>query len=271
MSSWSSSSRSSQRRWSSPESSVAARSARATNQSRWRAWIGLRLAARLEPLGGELADRVEQREARLAVGGLVDRTQALVGERHQAVDDVGRRARRPARRRPRRPRGRRLPAKTDSRSSSRRLPVVEQVVAPGDRAAQRLLAGGQVARPPAARTSSWCSSRARIASGDSSLIRAAASSIASGMPWSRALIAATAGAFSLVTVNAGPDGDGAVDEQADGRVLAERGGVEAARSPPGSCIRSSPVRLARVRRRRQPRDRVLLLARDVERGPAGRR
>ena len=61
------------------------------------AGIGSRRSRRgLEPLGGVLADRVEQPEARLAVGRLLDPDQALVGERHEAVEDVaadlGRRA-----------------------------------------------------------------------------------------------------------------------------------------------------------------------------------
>ena len=43
-------------------------------------------------------------------------------------------------------------------------------------------------------------------------------------------MAATAGAFSLVTRERRPDGDGPLDEQPDRRVLADRGGVEAARA-----------------------------------------
>ena len=81
--------------------------------------------------------------------------------------------------------------------------VVEQVVAPGDRATQRLLARRQVATARGQARRADARAGVRIASGDSSLTRAAASSIASGMPCSRAAIAATAGAFSLVTANVG--------------------------------------------------------------------
>ena len=88
------------------------------------------------------------------------------------------------------------------------------------------------------------------------------------MPWSRALIAATAGAFSLVTAEPRADRDGTLDEQPDRGVLAERGQVDGARS----ATEVHPLQaglLARVGRRRQARDLVLLLARDVEHGAAG--
>ena len=121
------------------------RSASATYQSRWRRPDEVGLAARLELLRGELADRVEQPEPRLAVGRLLDLDQALVDERHEAVDDVAAELR-----------GRaadglgRLEvaaAGEDGQAVEEPPPaVVEQVVAPGDRAAQRLLARRQVAR-----------------------------------------------------------------------------------------------------------------------------
>ena len=95
MSSWASSSRSSQRRWSSPESSFAARSAQADEPVAMAGEDRVPLPSRLEPLRGVLADRFEQLEAGLAVGALVDADEALVGERHQPVDDVARPAPRP--------------------------------------------------------------------------------------------------------------------------------------------------------------------------------
>ena len=101
----------------------------------------------------------------------------------------------------------------------------------GGRSSRRWRRAGSAAaragpgRPPRGRRAG-ARAGARIASGERSLIRAAASSMASGMPCSRAAIAATAGAFSLVTAKAGPDGDGPLDEQADRRVLADRGRVE---------------------------------------------
>ena len=63
--------------------------------------------------------------------------------------------------------------------------VAEQVVAPFDRRAERALALRGVARA-AVRSGSARSSRASSASGERSLVRAAASSIASGRPSSRA-------------------------------------------------------------------------------------
>ena len=73
---------------------------------------------------------------------------------------------------------------------------VEQVVAPGDRVAQRPLPLGQVARARRSAAARRCSSRASSAAGGSSRARAAASSIASGSPSSRRQISATAAAFA---------------------------------------------------------------------------
>ena len=69
---------------------------------------------------------------------------------------------------------------------------VEELVAPFDRRAQRLLAlrAGPAHRP--VRSASRCSSRSSRASGGRSFTRAAASSIASGRPSSRRQISATA-------------------------------------------------------------------------------
>ena len=65
-------------------------------------------------------------------------------------------------------------------------------------------AGGRAGREPSTVSRpSWRSRRSRIWSGERSLTRAAASSMASGMPWSRAQMPATAGAFSLVTWKSG--------------------------------------------------------------------
>ena len=92
--------------------------------------------------------------------------------------------------------------------------------------------------------------------------------MASGIPWSRALIAATAGAFSLVTAEAGPDRDRPLDEQTDGRVLTERDQVDRPTRRRHASSARCQTQLAGVRRRRQARDRVLLLARDVQDGTA---
>ena len=85
------------------------------------------------------------RKRGLAVGRLLDLDQALVDERHQPVEDVATDLRRRTADRL----GRRevAAAGEDGQPIEQPLPaVVEQVVAPGDRAAQRLLALGQVAR-----------------------------------------------------------------------------------------------------------------------------
>ena len=99
----------------------------------------------LEPFRRVLPDRVQEPEAGLAAGGLLDLDQALVDECHQPVEDVAADlGRRTADRL-----GRReiAPGGEDRQPIEQPLPaVVEQVVAPGDRAAKRLLAFGQVAR-----------------------------------------------------------------------------------------------------------------------------
>ena len=69
------------------------------------------------------------------------------------------------------------------------------------RAASAAAPAGRARRPTGARAGPRAGSRS--ASGENSLIRAAASSIARGMPCSRAAIAATAGAFSFVTRKSG--------------------------------------------------------------------
>ena len=167
----------------------------------------------------------EQPEARLAVGRLLDLDQALV-ERAPS-------ARRRCRRRVSDDGPQIASADVEvAAAGEHRQPVeqalravVEEVVAPGDRAAQRLLALGQVARRRRRAGRAGARAGPRIASGDRSLIRAAASSMASGMPWSRAQIAATAGRVLVGDGEARLDRDRALDEQAHRGVLA--------RAPPG--------------------------------------
>jgi hypothetical protein len=78
---------------------------------------------------------------------------------------------------------------------------LEQIVRPGNRVAQGLLAGAS--RAPPVRKGSRCSNRASIACGGSSRTRAAANSMANGSPSSRQQISATAGALSLSTTKSG--------------------------------------------------------------------
>ena len=96
------------------------------------------------------------------------------------------------------------------------------------------------------------SSRASSACGESSLIRAAASSIASGSPSRRTQISATAGAFSLVTAKSGLIAVRPLDEQRDRRVLRR------ARRAVGSRCRIG---------QRQRRDRELVLAAELAAAP----
>ena len=81
-------------------------------------------------------------------------------------------------------------------------------------------------------------------------------------------MAATAGAFSLVTREARPDRHRAFDEQAHGGVLLDRGRVDDARLA-GHGQSLEPAQVAGIGRCRQARHRVLLLARDVQGRAAG--
>ena len=78
----------------------------------------------------------------------------------------------------------------------------EQVVAPGDRATQRLLALRRSRAPPVS-SSSRRSRRACSSFGGRSLTRAAASSIASGSPSNCRQISTTACAFLAVSAKSG--------------------------------------------------------------------
>src|SRR3954453_20057420 len=98
----------------------------------------LDFAVRLQPLGRECADGVEKPEARLTAGRLLGLDEALVHERHEAIEDVasdlgcG-----PADRLG----GIEIaPAGEYGQTVEQPPPaVLEQLIAPGDRAAQGLL------------------------------------------------------------------------------------------------------------------------------------
>src|SRR6185503_20361417 len=106
---------------------------------------GLALARRLELLGGELADRVEHPEAQAALD-VLGPDEALVDEERQALDDLdavelGRRAADGL--------GAVELAAADEHGQAGEqaaLARAEQVVAPRNRPAARLLALGQIAR-----------------------------------------------------------------------------------------------------------------------------
>ena len=86
---------------------------------------------------------------------------------------------------------------------ARLLVLVEQVVAPVDRRAQRLLARGRVARRRARARRARRPGGRRSRAGDSSPQRAAASSIASGSPSRRRQISATAAALPSLSSKSG--------------------------------------------------------------------
>ena len=104
-------------------------------------------------------------------------------------------------------------------SKQRLLVIREQAVAPVDRLAQRLLAGraGRERRRRGKRRR--LPRRPRIASAPSSLALAAASSMASGRPSSRATISAMAGAVCGVMAKSGRDRHRALDEERHALVL----------------------------------------------------
>ena len=111
---------------------------------------------------------------------------------------------------------------------------------------------GRVRAPPVSSVRRrW--SRGRICSGVRTLVRVAASSMASGSPSSRAQISATAGAFSGGQLEAGPHRLGPLDEQPDRLGPAE--GLEV----------RGPGRVGQGQRRHHQ----LLLAPERERDPGG--
>ena len=150
------------------------------------------LAAGLEALEGVGADRLEHREARLAIGLFLLAEQVVVDQGREAVR--GRRRRR----RPRRPRAcSRRRRRRGARRGSARPGRAGRSSSRSSRAASAGAPGRS--RGPPARRSRRCSSRASSACGESSLARAAASSIASGRPSRRTQISATAGRVRVVT------------------------------------------------------------------------
>ena len=122
---------------------------------------------------------------------------------------------------------------------------------------------------PAPRRSSRPSRRSWIAAGVRNRTRAAASSMARGTPPRWATIAATSPALASVTANPGRTAPRAGDEQPDGLERQERLGVWRAElgRQPLALERRDPVE---VDGRGEARDRVLLLAGDVQRRAARR-
>ena len=155
----------------------------------------VRFTAGGQPVGSVLPDRLQHREAGLVVWLSAWRTRFL------STSEVS----------PSKTSTAALPLATASAASSVQPPgedaqaakehallFTQQVMAPGDRSAQRLLPLGQILGP-SRQQGRRRSSRARRAAGERILMRAAASSRASGKPSSCRQISATAGALSSVS------------------------------------------------------------------------
>ena len=227
--SWSRSSRSSQTRWSGARQLRAppARRGRASPRA-WRSRDLVRLAARRRASrrrtrGSSRASRsAARRRPRRARTRLWSTSSPIRSTTSPPISSAGPHDRR----RPCRGRSRRGTPTADR--ASRRAAVVEQVVAPGDRAAQRLLALRQVARAgrqqrqvvvepgeDLVRRQQLDRGRRRARS------RAASRGAAPRSP-------ATAGALAFVTAKPGRTARRPGDEQADGLELVERVEVELA-------------------------------------------
>ena len=164
---------------------------------KWRAWRRRRPGRSSSDRRsvGIVADRREHPETRLAAGLLLAPEQAVVEERSERVEARRRRPRRapPANSSPRTPTAARTapaPAGPAGRSSTRSSPAASD----GERAGRGL-------RRPGARADGR--SAPGSAAGDRRLLRAAASSIASGTPSRRRQISPTDGAFASVSSNPG--------------------------------------------------------------------
>ena len=234
---------------STPRSSASARSASARNQSTVALARRRGLARLVQPLAPRTGgpSRAAGSAPRRRTPARRSRATCRPAAR---ADPAPRRARRPRRRRPPRP----PPA-----SSRRRTPTaaatapararVEQLVAPVDRRAQRLLPRRR--RPAAAgQQPEAVVEPCRDLLHGQHATRAAASSSASGMPSSRRQICATAGAFASVSANAGSADARPVDEQPHRLVLVES--VAASRRAPSRGRASTATAPARRPRPRRP-------------------
>ena len=181
---------------------------------------GVELGVRVQAIGCVVADRRQHHEARVAVrAGLPD--QALVDERGEAVErvDLGSAAAVDVA-------GDGLDGLEGGAGERRQqleqplLARLEQLVAPLDRGAQRLLAAGRSRAPP---LSSWrvSSSRSRSASGEKRLIRAVASSSGEGQAVEALGDLGDGGGVVVRELEVGFDGAGARDEELDRLVLRE--------------------------------------------------
>ena len=153
------------------------------------------LTGRGQSLQGEFPHRLQHQVARFAAWTVLLPQQALLHQRRHAVQDVDRQVV---------PAGDRLGRlqreATDKDGEPAKETLVlrgQQVVAPGDGVAHRLLPGGQVA-PAAVSSGNRFSNRVSNADGGTTLTRAAASSIARGRPSKRRQMSRSTAALSGV-------------------------------------------------------------------------
>ncbi len=225
--------------------------------------VGLTIG--LEPFRGVLPDRVQEAEARLAADRFLDLDEALVDQRHQPVEDVATDLGRWTA--DRLGRGEVAPGGEDGQPVEQPpAALVEKVVAPGDRAAERLLAFGQVAR-------SGRQDVELVIEPDEDRVRAQQLDARGGKldrerhPVEPCADRSHRGRVLVGDAEPGANGDRPLDEQTDRRVLTQRDQVDgpipaASRDPLDAGF------LAQVGRRRQAGDLVLLFARDVQHGTA---
>ena len=253
-------------RCSGPASPAAARSASSRYAARWRSRIAGPSPDPVEALRAVRPDRVEQGEPRGA-RDVVAPHERLVHERGQDVEEVA--AQLPVRVAD--PLDHRQVASPhEDRETGEQPPAgfVEEVVAPGDRAAQRPLALGQVARGRGQQLQAMLQALQDRVRGED-LDACGRQLDRERQALERGADPGDGGRVLVRDAEVRPDGERPRDEEPDRLVLAERGRV------PGPDLRRQPRRLergevARVRGGREPRHRVLLLAGDVQGAPARR-
>ena len=239
--SWSSSTASSTLARAAVSSSVAASSATPEEPGRWRASTACDLAGCRQAGAGELADRLQQA------------VPLAVVDDERLVDEVGQQRRGTSQRLQRLARGDVLGGLEGEAAGEDGEPAEQDALGLGaagrgsSRPTPRASAGGAApsAGPAGEQRGSGRRGRPRIRSGLSARTRAAASSMASGMPSRRAQIAATTGGVGRVHAEAGPGLGGPVDEQPH-RLGGERSRPATARARRGAtaAARARPPRPA---------------------------
>ena len=205
---------------------------------------GVHLARCGEPLGREFVDRLEHRVARLD-RGIRSADETLVHEVLEALRGHRSRGPRPVRRPPRSRRAAHRPRRPPTARTAD-AGRIEQVVAPVDRPAQGLLPRRCVPRAAIEEAEAACRAAPGSPAGGSRRTRAAASSMASGSPSSRAQIAATAArSRRSAGSRAGPPG---ADRRTGATASSGHVGQRSAVAPVGEPERRNGETRARPRR-----------------------